>query len=245
MAAKIGYSRVSTDDQHPEVQEEKLRAAGCDRVFVDHGVSGKLASRPQFDAALEYMRSGDVLVIVRLDRAGRSVKHLIELAADLRDRGIGLQVVEQGLDTTTSAGRLFFHILSAMAEFEADLISERTIDGLATARAQGKVGGRRPKLDDRQRRQVRKMHADGEAIIDIAATFKVSRPTIYAVLEAEATNTVSLERDRSRSSRAPDDGPQYTPDGSYSPKLAGYRNWWRDQMAANARAAPRLDGDQA
>lgn len=188
----IGYARVSTNDQHPESQLDHLKSAGCGKVFVDHGVSGKLAKRPQWDKCLEQLRDGDVLVITKLDRAGRSVKHLIELSERLDERGIGIKVLLQGIDTTTSAGRLFFHILAAIAEFEGDLISERTIDGLAAARARGRKGGRKPVLSERQIAQVRKMADAGDPITDIAATFKVSRPTIYKVLEGAQKATASV-----------------------------------------------------
>jgi DNA invertase Pin-like site-specific DNA recombinase len=181
----IGYSRVSTRDQHPESQADALREAGCAQIFIDRA-TGKLARRPQLDAALAYLRPGDVLVITRLDRLGRSVHNLIELAETLREREVGLRVLHQGIDTTTPAGRMFFHMLAAIAEFEAALISERTHEGLAAARARGRKGGRRPKLSDRQVTLVRQMHASGEhTIAAIAETFGVTRPTVYRVLESD------------------------------------------------------------
>jgi len=181
----IGYSRVSTRDQHPESQADALREAGCAQIFIDRA-TGKLARRPQLDAALAYLRPGDVLVITRLDRLGRSVHNLIELAETLREREVGLRVLHQGIDTTTPAGRMFFHMLAAIAEFEAALISERTHEGLAAARARGRKGGRRPKLSDRQVALVRQMHASGEhTIAAIAETFGVTRPTVYRVLESD------------------------------------------------------------
>jgi len=181
----IGYARVSTRDQHPESQADALREAGCARIFTDRA-TGKLARRPQLDAALAYLRPGDVLVITRLDRLGRSVHNLIELAETLREREVGLRVLHQGIDTTTPAGRMFFHMLAAIAEFEAALISERTHEGLAAARARGRKGGRRPKLSDRQVTLVRQMHASGEhTIAAIAETFGVTRPTVYRVLESD------------------------------------------------------------
>lgn len=190
--ALIGYGRVSTDDQHPESQIDALTAAGCDpaHLFIDRGVSGKVAKRPKLDAALLYLRRGDLLVVTRLDRLGRSVKNLIELSADLDERGVGLKVIEQGIDTSTAAGRMFFHVLAALAEFEATLIRERTIDGLAAARAHGRKGGRPRKLSERQVATIRQLHDGGSTVTELADTFKVSRPTIYAVLEAEPT-TVS------------------------------------------------------
>jgi DNA invertase Pin-like site-specific DNA recombinase len=182
--ALIGYARVSTRDQHPEAQTDALAAAGCERILTDKA-SGKLARRPQLDAALAYLRSGDVLVITKLDRLGRSVRNLIDLAETLDGRGVGLRVLDQGIDTTTPAGRMFFHVLAALAKFEASLISERTLDGLEAARARGRKGGRKPKLNDRQIALARQMHASGEhTVVAIAETFGVTRPTIYRVLES-------------------------------------------------------------
>jgi DNA invertase Pin-like site-specific DNA recombinase len=189
--ALIGYARVSTRDQHPEAQTNALSTAGCEQVFTDTA-SGKLARRPQLDAALAYLRPGDVLVITKLDRLGRSVRNLIDLADTLHGRGVGLRVLDQGIDTTTPAGRMFFHVLAALAEFEASLISERTLDGLDVARARGRKGGRRPKLTDRQVAMVRQMHTSGEhTIAAIAETFGVTRPTIYRVLDSPATDSSS------------------------------------------------------
>jgi DNA invertase Pin-like site-specific DNA recombinase len=189
--ASIGYARVSTRDQHPEAQTDALTAAGCERIFTDKA-SGKLARRPQLDRALEFLRNGDVLVITKLDRAGRSVRNLIDLAEDLQRRGVGLRVLDQGIDTTTPAGRMFFHVLAALAEFEASLISERTLDGLEAARARGRKGGRRPKLNDRQLELARRMYTSGEHTVSaIAETFHVTRPTIYRALEVGAASASS------------------------------------------------------
>jgi len=181
----IGYARVSTREQNADGQLDVLTRAEVDRnhIYVDKA-SGKLARRPQLDAALAYLRPGDVLVITKLDRLGRSVRNLIDLADALHEREVGLRVLSQGIDTTTPAGRMFFHVLAALAEFEASLISERTLDGLEAARARGRKGGRKPKLSDRQVKVIRDMHASGEhTITELADTFKVTRPTIYRVLE--------------------------------------------------------------
>ena len=183
---KIGYARVSTRDQHPDAQLDALKRAGCERVFVDRGASGKLASRPEFDKALDYLRCGDQLVITKLDRAGRSLKHLIDLASVLEARGVGLVVLQQAIDTATPGGRLFFHLLAAFAEFEADLLSERTLDGLEAARARGRAGGRRPKLTPRQVALARQMYDSREHTVEqIAETFNVTRSTIYRHLTAD------------------------------------------------------------
>ncbi len=187
---KIGYARVSTREQHPESQEDALRDAGCERVFIDK-ISGKLAKRPEMDKAIMMLRSGDQLVVTKLDRLGRSLKHLIELSAWLDEQGVGLVVLNQGIDTSTAIGRMFFHILGAIAEFEHELLSERTMDGLAAARARGRTGGQKPKLKPRQMKLAREMYdevgPDGKrlhTVAGIAAELGVSRPTVYRALEA-------------------------------------------------------------
>jgi DNA invertase Pin-like site-specific DNA recombinase len=187
---KVGYSRVSTRDQHPEAQADRLTAAGCERVYTDKGVSGMLARRPQWDALLGQSRPGDILVCVRLDRIGRSVRNLIEIVTDLGGRQVDLIVLDQGLDTTTAAGRMMFHVLAAIAEFEHDLIRERTMDGLATARARGRVGGRKRKLTEAQVAHARELYdelgADGRrvrTVEQIAALLGVTRVTVYRSLE--------------------------------------------------------------
>jgi len=187
---KCGYVRVSTRDQHPEAQAQRLIAAGCERIFTDDGVSGKHASRPQWDEALRYLRAGDILVTVKLDRIGRSLKNLIAAVEYLQQNDIGLVVLDQNIDTTTPGGKLIFHVLGAIAEFERDLIRERTMDGLAAARARGRVGGSQPKLKPHQIEKARFMYnrtgADGKrayTVQEIGNAFKVSRQTIYRALD--------------------------------------------------------------
>jgi DNA invertase Pin-like site-specific DNA recombinase len=181
--AKIGYARVSTRDQHPESQHDALVAAGCEKVFTDKA-SGKLARRPQLDAALDYLRPGDELVITRLDRLGRSVRNLCELAEQFTERGVDLQVIAQGIDTATPGGRLFFHILAGIAEFERDLMSERTLDGLEAARARGRTGGRRAVMTPEKLAVAREMYeAKQHTVETIAKTIGVSRATLYRHLE--------------------------------------------------------------
>jgi DNA invertase Pin-like site-specific DNA recombinase len=178
--AKIGYERVSTDKQHLEGQSDRLKASGCDRVFSDVGQSGRKASRPAWDECLGYLRKGDTLVVVRLDRMGRSVKNLIEVVSDLEAHGIDLQVLDQGIDTTTPAGKMMFHVLAALAEFERDIIVERTNDGLEAARSRGRVGGRKAKLTDAQAAQVRKLYAAREMTVqEIAEQYGISRESVY------------------------------------------------------------------
>jgi DNA invertase Pin-like site-specific DNA recombinase len=187
---RIGTARVSTRDQHPEAQEDALRAAGCEQVFIDRA-SGKLARRLELDKALLVLRPGDQLVVTKLDRLGRSLEHLIGLSKQLQDRGVDLVVLDQGIDTSTAVGRMFFQILGAIAEFEHVLMSERTMDGLEAARARGRTGGQKPKLGPRQVKLARQMYEetgpDGKrryTVQQIADEFGVTRPTIYRHLSA-------------------------------------------------------------
>lgn len=188
---RVGYARVSTRDQHPEAQQDALLAAGCEpgHIYIDK-VSGKLARRPELDKALLVLREGDQLAVTKLDRLGRSLTHLITLSAELQQRGVDLAVLDQGIDTSTAVGRMFFQILGAIAEFEHALMSERTMDGLAAARARGRTGGQKPKLGPRQVKLARRMYDelgdDGKrryTVAAIAAEFGVTRPTIYRALE--------------------------------------------------------------
>ncbi len=186
---RIGYGRVSTRDQNPEAQEDALTAANCDQIFVDK-LSGKLASRPELDKALLTARDGDQLVITKLDRLGRSLKNLIELSEKLQAQGVALVVLDQGIDTSTPVGRMFFHILGAIAEFEHSLMVERTKEGLEAARARGRTGGRKAVLKPRQVALAQEMYdelgEDGKrkhTVQDIADELGVARTTIYRYLE--------------------------------------------------------------
>lgn len=183
--AKVGYERVSTDRQHLDGQSDRLKAAGCERVFSDAAQSGRKASRPAWDECLDYLRKGDTLVVVRLDRMGRSVKNLIEVVSGLEERGIDLQVLDQGIDTTTPAGKMMFHVLAALAEFERDIIVERTNDGLAAARARGRTGGRKAKLTSAQAAEVRRLYAARErTVAEIGALFGITRESVYRYVRA-------------------------------------------------------------
>lgn len=186
---RLGYGRVSTRDQHPEAQHDALTEAGCDRLFIEKR-SGKLASRPELNRLLEHMREGDTVVVTKLDRLGRSLGNLIELEATFRAAGVGLVILNLGVDTSTPSGRMVFNMVGAVAEFEASLNSERTLDGLAAARARGRTGGQKPKLKARQIRLAQEMYdelgSDGKrryTVQQIADEFGVSRPTIYRHLE--------------------------------------------------------------
>jgi DNA invertase Pin-like site-specific DNA recombinase len=187
--AKIGYARVSTPGQNDDSQVDDLTAYGCEKIFTDTA-PGKNAARPELDKALAYLRAGDVFVITRLSRAMRSLKHLLALADELRERGVGLVVLKQQIDTTTPQGRLVFHLLGAIDEFQRELIVEGTREGLAAARARGRTGGRKPKLNDRQAATVRRMYAaagpDGKrqhTVAEIAEAVGVHRTTVYDYLK--------------------------------------------------------------
>jgi len=175
----VRYARVSTTDQREDSQTDALDAAGCERIFIDHA-SGTLFTRPALTDVLDYLRAGDTLVITKLDRLGRSVKNLTELSEELDRRGVGLRVLTQGIDTTTPGGKLFFHMLAAIAEFEHGLIVERTTAGLAAARARGRRGGAKPKMTPSKIRQARTMYDSREHTVqEIADVLGVGRATIY------------------------------------------------------------------
>jgi DNA invertase Pin-like site-specific DNA recombinase len=189
--AKIGYARVSTHGQNDDSQVDELTAYGVDKLFVDHGVSGKHASRPQLDAALAYLREGDQLVITRLSRAMRSLKHMIALSEELRERGVGLVVIKQAIDTSTPQGRLVFHLLAAIDEFQRELIVEGTIEGLQAARARGRTGGRKLKLTAGQADQVRKLYAARElTVAEIGELFGISRTVVYSYVRQDQKTAV-------------------------------------------------------
>ena len=180
----IGYARVSTDDQELALQRDALTAAGCERLFEDT-ISGATAERPQLAEALGFARTGDTLVVWKLDRLGRSLSNLIELLNGLSARGVGFRSLTEQIDTTTSGGKLIFHIFGALAEFERELIRERTRAGLAAARARGRVGGRPRKLDTAQKlAMARSLYAEGtHSIEDICKTLGISRTTLYRAIK--------------------------------------------------------------
>jgi len=182
----IGYARVSTLDQNLELQRDALEQAGCERVFEDH-VSGASSERPGWAKATAALRAGDTLVVWRLDRLGRSLKHLIDTVNELDARGVGFKSLNESVDTTTPGGRLVFHIFGALAEFERELIRERTHAGLAAARARGRKGGRPRKLTPRQVATARTLLKDREhTVTAVAEMLGVSRSTLYRALEEQA-----------------------------------------------------------
>src|SRR5512134_1104132 len=173
----IGYARVSTTDQTLDLQKDALEKAGCERIFTDTS-SGAKAERVGLDEALSYVRAGDTLVVWRLDRLGRSLKHLIETITKLNAKGIGFKSITESIDTTTSGGKLIFHIFGALAEFERDIIRERTQAGLSAARARGRKGGRPKALTAKKAQLALTLYNDKHNSIDeICRTLNVSRAT--------------------------------------------------------------------
>jgi DNA invertase Pin-like site-specific DNA recombinase len=184
--ARYGYARVSTREQNPDHQVDALLAADVpeENLFIEK-VSGKLAARKKLDAMLAKLQAGDEVVVTRLRRIGRSHQHLLDLVGGFGEQGVDFIVLEQGIDTTTPGGRLVFHFLAAMAEYDRELIVEGTLDGLAAARARGRVGGRPEALTQRQLDQAQRMYDSGEhTVAEIAETFKVGRATLYRKLNA-------------------------------------------------------------
>jgi DNA invertase Pin-like site-specific DNA recombinase len=184
----IGYARVSTTEQNPTLQLDALQAAGCERVFTEEA-SGAVAERPELVRALDHLRPGDTLVVWKLDRLGRSLRHLIDTVRELEDRGVGFRSLQEQVDTTTPGGRLVFHVFGALAEFERDLIRERTHAGLAAARARGRRGGRPTVMTPEKLKAARQLYdARQHTIAEIAATLGVSRASIYRSLNDTAAD---------------------------------------------------------
>ncbi|WP_261562606.1 recombinase family protein [Frankia tisae] len=181
----IGYARVSTADQNPDHQVDALLRAGVAERDIHLDIaSGAKATRPKFDLIMQLLRAGDTLKVTRLDRLGRSLLHLVTLGAELRDREVGLHVIEQGIDTATAEGRAMFGMLSVLAEYQRELIVANTHDGLAAARARGRAGGRRPRLTADQAALAQRLYDDGQhTVAQIAAMFGVPRSTVYGHLD--------------------------------------------------------------
>lgn len=181
--ASIGYARVSTQDQDPALQLDALRAAGCARTFEDRA-SGARADRPGLGQALDYVRDGDVLVVWKLDRLGRSLPHLLETVAGLERRGVGFRSLTEAIDTTTSSGRLVFHLFGALGQFERDLIRERTRAGLEAAAARGRKGGRKAVVTAEKLARARTIIAKGLTVREAAMRVKVGKTALYEALRA-------------------------------------------------------------
>ena len=181
----VGYARVSTKDQHLRMQEDALKNAGCEEIYTDIA-SGSKSQRPGLDQALAYAREGDTLVVWKLDRLGRSTQHLIHTVSLLNERKIAFKSLQENIDTTTSSGKLIFHMFSALAEFERDLIRERTDAGLKAARARGHMGGRPSLLDNRQIKRMIEMYNEKKnTVAEICKIYEISRPSFYNYLKRQ------------------------------------------------------------
>lgn len=175
----LGYARVSTHEQNLQLQYDAMKASGVERVFEDEA-SGAKTDRPGLADLLEFARAGDIVVVWRLDRLGRSLPHLIEVVAQLEARGVGFRSLQESIDTTTSGGRLVFHIFGALAEFERELIRERTVAGLAAARARGRKGGRKTVLRDKAALLAQTLRDNPNVSVnDACKALGISRATFY------------------------------------------------------------------
>jgi DNA invertase Pin-like site-specific DNA recombinase len=211
----LGYARVSTAEQNADLQTDELTAAGCWRIWTDHA-SGSLERRPALDEVLGALRPGDTLVIWRLDRLGRSLRHLIEVVTDLDARGVGFRSLGESIDTTTPGGRLVFHLFGALAQFEREIIRDRTIAGLEAARARGRKGGRPAKLTPAQQAMAKRLYAERRhTVAEIGALLGVSRTSIYRLLGRDGGNAaVTAPPGADAASAAP---PATAPRGSDRP----------------------------
>jgi DNA invertase Pin-like site-specific DNA recombinase len=197
----VGYARISTSEQNLDLQKDALTKAGCEKIYTDIA-GGARSERIGLAQALEVVRENDCLVVWKLDRLGRSLKHLIETVTAIQGRGIGFKSLQESIDTTTSGGKLIFHVFGALAEFERELIRERTNAGLKAARARGRFGGRPSLLDETQSAIARSLHADSNNTIrDICLTLKISKATLYRALKPQG-NGGHAEHSRNRLSPA-------------------------------------------
>ena len=188
MGTSIGYARVSTDTQSSDGQIDALRAAGCEKIFVET-ISGTRADRPQLAAALEYARAGDTILVCRLDRAARSLRQLIATVGALQERGIGLRSLHENIDTSSATGRLILHIFASLGQFEVELLRERTRTALVAARARGRVGGRPPVMTDAKVRAAKAMLAGGTmSASEVAQQIGCSSSTLYRHLPGGRAN---------------------------------------------------------
>lgn len=192
--AAIGYARVSTGEQNLALQLDELRAAGCEQTFEDHA-SGAQADRPGLAQALAYVRDGDTLTVWKLDRLGRSMKHLVENINELEGRGVGFRSLTENIDTTTPGGRLVFHLFGALAQFERDLIGERTRAGLKAAEARGRRGGRQAVVTPEKLAKARQHMASGLNVREAAGRVRVGKTALYAALKASGSGTSAKRSD--------------------------------------------------
>lgn len=180
----VGYARVSTQDQKLDMQIDALTKAGCEKIFAEK-MTGMRRDRPEYQALKEFVRTNgeDTVVVYKLDRLGRSLRHLIQEMQYFRESNVGFKSIQENIDTTTSGGKLFFHIFAAMAEFERDVIIERTKTGLEAARARGRLGGRPKKVSDSQLEMLKRLYADKDNnITDICTSFKISKSSLYRLV---------------------------------------------------------------
>jgi DNA invertase Pin-like site-specific DNA recombinase len=242
---KFGYARVSTREQNPDHQLDALMAAGIDRdrIFIDK-MSGKHASRPKLDQLLGMLREGDSVTVTRLRRLGRSHDDLMELVAGFDARKVDFVVLEQGIDTTTPIGRLTFHLFAALTEYDRELIVEGTLDGLASARARGRTGGRPAKLTQQQFETAQKLYDAGDHTVDeIAAMFNVGRATLYRYLTPGTGDCAYVIYRSGRVKVDPETNRRYGELGqSEAEQLEADRKYWpigaarRDRVKASTRA---------
>lgn len=190
---KIGYARVSTVDQNPALQLDALWRAGCEHVYTDEGVSGATVTRPALQKAIAALKPGDLLVVWKLDRLGRSLSHLIALTSDLAQKGIGFESLSESIATTSAHGKLLLHLLGALAEFERALITERTRAGIQAAKRRGVQLGRKRKLSSNQVKLARRLLAAGDAPVDVARNLNVSKATLYRALDESEHRLVNAD----------------------------------------------------
>ena len=178
----VGYARVSTHEQNLDLQNDALKKAGCKKIFTDNA-SGSLQDRDGLSRALDSLRPSDTLVVWKLDRLGRSLSHLVGLVEELKDRGVFFRSLQENIDTSSGVGKLVFHIFASLAEFERDIVRERTMAGLASARVRGRMGGRPKALDEKKIALAQAMHHDKKIPIkEICSTLGVGRTTLYRYL---------------------------------------------------------------
>jgi DNA invertase Pin-like site-specific DNA recombinase len=181
----IGYARISTSEQNLDLQKDALKNAGCENIYSDV-ISGSKSERPGLNSAISHLRAGDTLVVWKLDRLGRSIQHLIDTVKALNDKGIAFKSLQDSIDTSTTGGKLVFHIFCALAEFERDLIIERTNAGLKAARARGRKGGRRYALDEKQRKRVRELYNERSTTVnEICRMYNISKRSLYNYVESD------------------------------------------------------------
>jgi len=185
---KIGYARVSTDDQNLDLQIDALNLASCEQIYKEYASGKNTKARPELENCLKSLRAGDTLVVWRLDRLGRSLSDLVKIVTELEAKNIGFESLTEKIDTITSTGKFVFHVFAALAEFERNIIRERTLAGMKAARARGKLGGRPPKLSEGEMAMAKSLiKANDVPISEIARQLGVSRTTLYRLFPVSAS----------------------------------------------------------